>query len=201
MHVIWRRFTSIFSKVFIFDKHGIPASLTDDQIHRAVRAVDNIIASLRHSFHIADKDADGTTLVNAHRRKTEADGVVHLLSRVRHPDALAGARRLQRDLNRLEDVYFDEHKDLRPDVAVLWLLAMADQAVRRNEIEQARHYVTTASDSLPEGIPHLAIRSASIAATVGELDLAKQLVERVPHSHTWPSYLRHLTGRLRTIEK
>lgn len=178
----------------------VPASLTDDQIQLAVHSVDGMIASLRDSFRIADQDTDDVTLVNAHRRKTEAEGVVHLLSRVRHPDALSNARRLQRDLNRLEDVYFDEHADLRSDVAVLWLLAMADQCVRRNETEQARHYVTTALHALPEGIPHLAIRAASVAATVGDIELAKQLVKRVPQSHTWPSYVRHLAGRLHTID-
>ncbi|MGH3569174.1 MAG: hypothetical protein ACRDRH_24755 [Pseudonocardia sp.] len=178
----------------------VPSSLTDDQIQFAVHAVDGMVASLRDSFRIADQDADDVTLVNAHRRKTEAEGVVHLLSWVRHPDALGNARRLQRDLNRLEDVYFDEHADLRSDVAVLWLLAMADQCVRRNETEQARHYVTTALHALPEGIPHLAIRAASVSATVGDIALAKQLVRRVPRSHTWPSYVRHLAGRLRTID-
>ena len=178
----------------------VPASLTDDQIRLAVQAVDDLVAALRDSFRVADQDSDGVTLVNAHRRKTEAEGVVHLLSRVRHPDALGNARRLQRDLNRLDEVYFDEHSDLRPDVAVLWLLAMADQCVRRNETEQARHYVTTALHALPEGIPHLAIRAASVAATVGDVELAKQLVQRVPQSHTWPSYVRHLAGRLRTID-
>lgn len=178
-----------------------PDSLTDERIAGAAHAVELLIASLRQSFAIAEDDADETTLVNAHRRKTEAEGVVHFLSRVRHPGALAHARRLQRDLNRLDDLYFDEHTNLRSDVAVLWLLATADQAVRRNEIEQARHYLAGATTALPEGIPHLAIRSANLAVTVGELPLAKRLVDRLPQQRSWPSYLRHLTGRLQAIEK
>ncbi|HCU50593.1 MAG TPA: hypothetical protein DGG94_12455 [Micromonosporaceae bacterium] len=179
----------------------VPADLTDDQIGGAVRALDDMIASLGQSFDIADKDADQITAVNAHRRKTEADGVVHLLSRVRHPDALASARRLRRDLNRLDDVYSDQLDDLRADVTVLWLLAIADQAIRHNETEQARHYLNAAVAELPEGIPHLAIRSASIAASIGEPELAKRLVEKVPHSRAWPSYLRHLVVRLRSIDQ
>lgn len=178
----------------------VPKSLTDAQIQLAVHAVDGLVASLRDSFDIADHDGDDVTFVNAHRRKTEAEGVLHLLSRVRHPDALGNARRLQRDLNRLEDIYFDEHADLRSDVSVLWLLAMADQCVRRNETEQARHYVTMALHSLPEGIPHLAIRAANVAASVGDVELAIRLVQRVPGSHTWPSYVKHLAGRLQTVD-
>lgn len=179
----------------------LPGSLTDEQIRHAVRAVEDIVLSLQDSFRIANEDGDETTAINAHRRKTEADGVVHLLSRLNHPDALAHARRLQRDLNRLDDVYLDEHPDVRTDVAVLWLLAMADQALRRNETQQARHYVTTAVNALPDGIPHLAIRSANVAAAVGDTALAQELLERVPAGHTWPSYLRHLAGRLHAIEK
>lgn len=177
-----------------------PASLTDEQIRHAVRAVEDIVVSLQDSFRIANEDGDETSAINAHRRKTEADGVVHLLSRLNHPDALAHARRLQRDINRLDDVYLDEHPDVRTDVAVLWLLAMADQALRRNETQQARHYVTMAVNALPDGIPHLAIRSANVAAAVGDTTLARQLLDRVPAGHTWPSYLRHLAGRLQTIQ-
>ncbi|MGH3943399.1 MAG: hypothetical protein ACRDTG_33215 [Pseudonocardiaceae bacterium] len=179
----------------------VPTTLTDVQIRSAVRALDDMIASMRRSFDMADEDADRVTAVNAHRRKTEADGVVHLLSRVPHPDALASARRLRRDLNRLDDIYSDQHADLRTDVTVLWLLAMADQAIRHNETEQARHYLTAAVAELLEGIPHLAIRSASIAVSIGETELAKRLVERVPQSHAWPSYLKHLVVRLRAIEE
>jgi len=73
--------------------------------------------------------------------KPEADGVVHLLSRIPNPEALASARRLRRDLNRLDDVYSDQLADLRIDVAVLRLLAVADQAIRHNETEQAGHYL------------------------------------------------------------
>jgi len=178
----------------------VPAALTDHQIHEAIRAVDDMIAALRQSFDLADEDSDQITAVNAHRRKTEADGVVHLLNRVAHPDALAGARRLRRDLNRLDEVYSDQLADLRTDVTVLWLLAMADQAIRHNETEQARHYLTTAVADLPDGIPHLAIRSASIAASIGETELAQRLVERVPPSRAWPSYLKHLVARLRSTE-
>ncbi|MEU8075872.1 hypothetical protein AB0B31_10520 [Catellatospora citrea] len=178
----------------------IPPALTEDQIHASVRAIDDMIASMRRSFDLADHDADQITAVNAHRRKTEADGVVHLLSRVPHPEALAGARRLRRDLNRLDEVYSDQINGLRTDVVVLWLLAMADQSIRHNETEQARHYLTAAVTELPDGIPHLAIRSASIAASIGEVDLAKRLVDRVPQSRAWPSYLRHLVMRLRSME-
>ncbi len=178
----------------------VPPALTEDQIRGAIRAIDDMIASMRESLRIADQDADQITAVNAHRRKTEADGVVHLLSRVSHPDALAGARRLRRDLNRLDEVYSDQLADLRADVTVLWLLAMADQAIRHNETEQARHYLTAAVAELPEGIPHLAIRSASLAASIGETELAKHLVNKIPQSRTWPSYLRHLVVRLRSIE-
>ena len=178
----------------------VPAALTEVQILGAIRAIDDMIASMRQSFDVADEDADQITAVNAHRRKTEADGVVHLLGRVPHPDALAGARRLRRDLNRLDEVDFDQLADLRTDVSVLWLLAIADQANRHNETEQARHYLTAAVAELPNGIPHLAIRSASIAASIGENELAKRLVERVPTSRAWPSYLRHLVMRLRAFE-
>ncbi len=179
----------------------VPTGLTEDQIRRAVHSIDDMIRSMQHSFRIADDDADLVTAVNAHRRKTEADGVVHLLSRVPNPEALASARRLRRDLNRLDDVYSEQLTDLRTDVAVLWLLAMADQAIRHNETEQARHYLMAAVAELPEGIPHLAIRSASVAASIGEAELAKRLVERVPHSRAWPSYLKHLVRRLRSIER
>lgn len=179
----------------------VPATLTSDQIRSAVRAIDDMITSMQDSFRIADEDADQVAAVNAHRRKTEADGVVHLLGRIRHPDALASARRLRRDLNRLDDIYFDQFSDLRPDVTVLWLLAMADQAVRHNEVEQARHYLTAATTELPAGIPHLAIRAANVAASIGDADLAKQLVEQVPKSQAWPSYLKHLVVRLRSIER
>jgi hypothetical protein len=178
----------------------IPTSLTGADILNAIGAVDSIVRSLRDSFRIAEEDADEITIVNAHRRKTEAEGVVHLLSRVAHPDALTGARRLQRDLNKLDDICFDEHTGLRPDVSVLWLLATADQALRRNETEQAKHYVTTAINALPEGIPHLAIRSANIAAAVGDIAGARRLLDRVPQHHTWPSYLRELVGRTRSRE-
>jgi len=78
---------------------------------------------------------------------------------------------------------------------------MADQAIRHNETEQARHHLTAAVAELPEGIPHLAIRSASIAVSIGETELAKRLVERVPQSRAWPSYLKHLVVRLRAIEE
>lgn len=178
----------------------VPPTLTEGQIRSAIHAIDDMIASMRKSFDIADQDADQITAVNAHRRKTEADGVVHLLSRVPHPDALAGARRLRRDLNRLDEVYSDQLADLRTDVTILWLLAMADQAIRHNETEQARHYLTAAVAELPEGIPHLAIRSASLAASIGETELAKHLVNKIPQSRTWPSYLKHLVVRLRSIE-
>jgi hypothetical protein len=178
----------------------VPPTLTEDQIRGAIRAIDDMIASLRKSLHIADQDADQITAVNAHRRKTEADGVVHLLSRVSHPDALAGARRLRRDLNRLDEVYSDQLADLRTDVTALWLLAMADQAIRHNETEQARHYLTAAVAELPEGIPHLAIRSASLATSIGETELAKHLANKIPQSRTWPSYLKHLVVRLRSIK-
>jgi hypothetical protein len=178
----------------------LPISLTDEQIRQTVRAVDDIVGSLQDSFRIANEDGDETTAINAHRRKTEADGVVHLLSRLNHPDALAHARRLQRDINRLDDIYLDDHPDVRTDVAALWLLAMADQALRRNETQQARHYVTTAVNALPDGIPHLAIRSANVAAAIGDTALAQQLLERIPAGHTWPSYLRHLAVRLQTIQ-
>ncbi len=178
----------------------VPVALTDAQVRGAVRAVDDMIAPMRQSFQVADEDDDQTTAVNAHRRKTEADGVVHLLSRVPHPEALAGARRLRRDLNRLDDVYSDQLGELRPDIYALWLLATADQAVRHNETEQVRHYLTAAVTSLPDGIPHLAIRSASIAASVGDVDLARLLMERVPPSRAWPSYLKHLVTRLRSME-
>jgi hypothetical protein len=77
---------------------------------------------------------------------------------------------------------------------------LADQAIRHNETEQARHYLTAAVAELPEGIPHLAIRSASLAASIGETELAKHLVDKIPQSRTWPSYLKHLVVRLRSIE-
>lgn len=178
-----------------------PVTLTGDQIRQAVHAVDDMIESMKHSFRIADEDADEVSAVNAHRRKTEADGVIHLLSRIPHPEALACARRLRRDLNRLDEVYADQLTDLRTDVTALWLLAMADQAVRHNEIAQARHYLTTAATELPAGIPHLAIRSASVAASIGDIELAKRLAERVPTSHAWPSYLKHLVERLGALER
>jgi hypothetical protein len=179
----------------------VPVTLTDDHIRRAVRAIDDMIALMQNSFRIADEDADEVSAVNAHRRKTEADGVIHLLSRVPHPEALASARRLRRDLNRLDEVYADQLADLRADVTALWLLAMADQAVRHNEIAQARHYLGAAVAELPAGIPHLAIRSASVAVSIGDVELAKRLVEHVPLSHAWPSYLRHLVERLGVIER
>jgi hypothetical protein len=179
----------------------VPMSLTDEQIRLATHAVDDILTSLQDSFRLADEDGDETTAVNAHRRKTEAEGVVHLLNRLNHPDALEQARRLQRNLNRLDDTYLDDHPSVRSDVAVLWLLAMADQALRRNETEQARHYLTAAVNALPDGIPHLAIRSANVAASIGDIVLAQQMLERVPAGHTWPSYLRHLAGRLTAIDK
>ncbi|MGH3836117.1 MAG: hypothetical protein ACRDSF_10490 [Pseudonocardiaceae bacterium] len=179
---------------------AVPVALCDTAIQDIIAAVDRITAALQASLRIADEDHDEIALVNAHRRKTEAEGIVHLLSRVRHPDALAGARRLQRDLNKLDDICFEEHTDARSDVRVLWLLAMADQAMRRNEDEQARDYVTAAKEALPAGIPHLAIRAANIAATIGEATLAGQLLARVPHRHVWPSYLRHLNARLRSVE-
>ncbi|GGJ90226.1 hypothetical protein GCM10010123_20020 [Pilimelia anulata] len=176
------------------------AALDDHRVRAAIRAIEDMVSSMRTSFAIADQDSDGTTAVNAHRRKTEADGVVHLLSRVAHPDALAGARRLRRDLNRLDDVYSDQVTDLRTDVTVLWLLAMADQAIRHSETEQARYYLTTVVTELPDGIPHLAIRSASIAASLGESELARRLLDRIPRSSTWPSYLKHLVARLRSVD-
>ncbi|MGL5808752.1 MAG: hypothetical protein ACRCYQ_02265 [Nocardioides sp.] len=174
-----------------------PTAVADGQIRCAIRAIEEMIASVSRSFRIADEDADQITAVNAHRRKTEVDGVVHLLSCMSKPDILANARRLRRDLNRLDDVYSEQLSGLRADVHVLWLLAMADQAIRHHEHEQARHYLTAAVEQLPDGIPHLAIRSANIAASIGDADLAKHLVERVPDGHTWPSYLKYLVTRLR----
>ncbi|WP_020385166.1 hypothetical protein [Kribbella catacumbae] len=179
----------------------VPVTLTDDHIRRAVHAIDDMIALMQTSFRIADEDGDEVSAVNAHRRKTEADGVIHLLSRVPHPEALASARRLRRDLNRLDEVHADQLTDLRAGATTLWLLAMADQAVRYNEIPQARHYLGAAVAELPAGIPHLAIRSASVAVGIGDVELAKRLVEHVPLSHAWPSYLRHLVERLGAIER
>ncbi|MBB5866660.1 hypothetical protein F4553_000039 [Allocatelliglobosispora scoriae] len=175
------------------------AAPTEGQIMAAIHAVDDMVISMRASFDLADRDADQVTAVNAHRRKTEADGVVHLLSRIPHPEALAGARRLRRDLNRLDEIYSDQLTITRADVTVLWLLAMADQAIRHNETEQARHYLTSAIAELPDGIPHLAIRAANIAAYIGDNELTRQLITRIPESRTWPSYLRHLITRLRSV--
>ncbi|MGL5809869.1 MAG: hypothetical protein ACRCYQ_07995 [Nocardioides sp.] len=156
---------------------------------------------MSRSFAIAEEDTDQVTVVNAHRRKIEADGLLHLLSRVSDPDALAGARRLRRDLSRLDEVYADQPGGVRTDGNVLWLLAMADQAIRHNETEQARHYLLAAVSDLPGGIPHLAIRSASIAAGIGETDLAQRLRTHIPPSRTWPPYLRHLINRLRPLAR
>lgn len=177
-----------------------PLVLSDDLIEHTIAVMDRITQSLQASVRIAEEDNDEVALVNAHRRKTEAEGIVHILSRIRHPDALAGARRLRRNLDTLDDIYFEEHANIRSDVRALWLLAMADQAVRRNETEQARHYLKTAKDTLPEGIPHLAIRAADIAATIDDNIMANQLLARIPQRHVWPSYLRHLTARLRSLD-
>jgi hypothetical protein len=60
--------------------------------------------------------------------------------------------------------------------------------------------LTAAVAELPDDIRHLAIRPVSLAAGIGDTQLAKYVFSQIPQSRTWPSYLKHLVMQLRSID-
>jgi hypothetical protein len=176
----------------------VQGPMADGVLDQTVAILNDLVASLERSFKAAHDDHDPLARLNAHRRKTEAMGVVHLLGRIADSEAATAAEILERSFGRFEDVGLEEHSDVRAEARAIWLLAVADRAVREDQPGRARRYLAAAEVVIPEGIPHLTIRAADVAAGIGDTALTARIIARLPEGQPWPRHLRLLEERIRS---